>query len=139
MLSVLIVDDEYEIREGLRNRFHWEGTSCCDRTDFRCRRSTIVSTSCCNCLFNHVDGGEGGRASIELHYDTSERLAKVNLCVNDKDYSLLNALSTGESQEFSGRTNITVYLLPGAINTLKISGGHGEISLEKITVSPVLD
>lgn len=24
MLSVLIVDDEYEIREGLRNRFHWE-------------------------------------------------------------------------------------------------------------------
>ncbi|MEK5254673.1 family 43 glycosylhydrolase [Paenibacillus sp. FSL F4-0125] len=90
-------------------------------------------------IFNHVDGGEGGRASIELHYGTSERLAKVNLCVNDKDYSLLNALSTGESQEFSGRTNITVYLLPGAINTLKISGGHGEISLEKITVSPVLD
>mgnify|MGYP001171406557 CR=1 FL=1 len=24
MLRVLIVDDEYEIREGLRNRFHWE-------------------------------------------------------------------------------------------------------------------
>lgn len=118
MLSVLIVDDEYEIREGLRNHFHLEGTSCCDRTDFSCWNSTIVSTSCCNCLFNHVDGGGGGRASIELHYGTSER---------------------GESQEFSGRTNITVYLLPGAINTLKISGGHGEISLEKITVSPVLD
>jgi beta-xylosidase len=89
-------------------------------------------------LINNVDGGEGGRASIELQYATRERLAKVRLYVNDKDYSLLNALSTGGSQEFSRNTNITVNLLPGAINTLKISGGHGEISLNQITVSPLL-
>lgn len=90
-------------------------------------------------LFNNVDGGEGGRASIELHYATSERLAKVNLYVNDKDYSLLNALSTGGAEEFSGRTNITVNLLPGAINTLKITGDHGEISITQMTVIPLLD
>jgi beta-xylosidase len=90
-------------------------------------------------LFEHVDGGEGGRASVEIHYATEERLAKLHLTVNDKDYSLLNALSTGGSFEFSGVTNISVQLQPGTNNTLTISGGHGEISLERITVSPLLD
>lgn len=91
------------------------------------------------CSFNNIQGGEGGRASIELHYATSERLAKVNLYVNDKDYSLLNALSTGGAQQFSGRTNITVNVLPGAINTLRITGGHGEISIIQMTISPLVD
>ncbi|OBZ19259.1 hypothetical protein A8L34_07000 [Bacillus sp. FJAT-27264] len=88
-------------------------------------------------LFENVDGGEGGRSSIELHYATGERLAKLQLTVNDKDYSLLNALSTGGPKEFGGITDITVHLQPGKANTIKISGGHGEISLERITVSPL--
>ncbi|WP_339248112.1 family 43 glycosylhydrolase [Paenibacillus sp. FSL F4-0243] len=90
-------------------------------------------------IFNNIEGGEGGRASIELHYATSERLAKVNLYVNDKDYSLLNALSTGGAQQFSGRTNITVNVLPGAINTLRIKGGQGEISIIQMTINPLVD
>lgn len=88
-------------------------------------------------IFDNIDGGEGGRASIELHYASKERLAKVNLYVNHKDYSLLNALSTGGNQDFSGRTNITVNLLPGMNNMLKIAGGHGEISISQLTVTPL--
>jgi hypothetical protein len=91
------------------------------------------------CLFDGIDGGQGGRALVELHYATAERLAKVNLTVNGKDYSLLNALSTGGADTFGGRTNITVHLQPGIANRLTISGGQGEISLECVTVSPLED
>ncbi|MFF2910542.1 family 43 glycosylhydrolase [Paenibacillus sp. NPDC057934] len=90
-------------------------------------------------LFENVDGGEGGRSSVELHYATGERLAKLQLTVNEKNYSLLNALSTGGPQEFGGVTDITVHLQPGEANTIKLSGGHSAISLERITVSPLKD
>ncbi|PIH60500.1 family 43 glycosylhydrolase [Paenibacillus sp. LK1] len=90
-------------------------------------------------LFKNIDGGEGGRASIELHYATGEQLAKLHLTINDQDYSLLNALSTGGLQEFGGITNVTVPLEPGNVNTIQISGGHGEINLLSLTVTPLLD
>lgn len=88
-------------------------------------------------VFANIDGSEGGRASIEVQYATEERLAKVNLKVNDKDYSLLNALSS--DGEFRGRTNLTVRLEPGSGNTVTLTGGHGELQIEGITVSPLED
>ncbi|MCL6457587.1 MAG: family 43 glycosylhydrolase [Gorillibacterium sp.] len=87
------------------------------------------------CQFNHVVGGTAGRGTIHIHYATEEQLAKLNLVVNDIDYSFLNAPSTGAGQDFIGCTSITVCLQPGSDNTIKVSGGHGEIRLLGITVS----
>ncbi len=90
-------------------------------------------------LFEHVDGGNGGRAAIHIYYATGERLAKLNLKVNDKDYQLLNALSTGSRLDFTGCTNITVHLNPGSNNLIQITGVSGEIRLHHITVSLFAD
>lgn len=91
------------------------------------------------CQFDHVDGEKGGRAAIHIRYATAERLAKLNLTVNDSDYSLLNALSTGSSPDFTGCASITVPLSPGENNSITLTGGYGEISIESIIVSPFVD
>ncbi|QGQ93815.1 hypothetical protein EHS13_02280 [Paenibacillus psychroresistens] len=88
------------------------------------------------CQFNHVDGENGGRAAIYIHYATVERLAKLNLTVNGDDYSLLNVLSTDGSAHLTGRASITVQLNSGNDNIIRFTGGNGEISLAGITVSP---
>jgi hypothetical protein len=89
------------------------------------------------CQFNQVDGGEGGRATIRVYYATGIGLAKLNLTVNDKDYSLLNALTTWGWQDYTGCTYLTVDLNPGETNTIKLTGGNGGINLDYITVEPL--
>ncbi|BBI31316.1 family 43 glycosylhydrolase [Cohnella abietis] len=89
--------------------------------------------------FDHVDGANGGRATINIAYATDERLAKLHLMVNDIDWSLLNALSTGGPAEFTGIASITVSLQPGNNNSIRLSGGRGGISVASITVTPFLD
>ncbi|MCL2816755.1 MAG: family 43 glycosylhydrolase, partial [Oscillospiraceae bacterium] len=42
------------------------------------------------CEFKNINGGRGGRATIYINYKTDAKLAKVNLYVNDTDWSLLN-------------------------------------------------
>jgi hypothetical protein len=91
------------------------------------------------CQFDHIDGEKGGRASIQIRYATAERLAKLNLTVNDSDYLLLNALSTGSPSHFTGCASITVQLKPGNDNIIRFAGGNNEISLESITVTPFID
>lgn len=82
--------------------------------------------------FSKIDGGNGGRATIFVNYTTNEKLAKVNLKVNDTDYSLLNAPNTGEC------TSITVNL-KAADNTIKLTGGNGAIVINSILINPFED
>jgi len=89
--------------------------------------------------FGAVDGGQGGRAAIYLRYATNESLAKLRLTVNGRDYSLLNAPSSGGADNYSGRANLTVPLEAGNANTIRFEGGNGELKLASITVCPFED
>ncbi|GGG66993.1 family 43 glycosylhydrolase [Paenibacillus radicis (ex Gao et al. 2016)] len=91
------------------------------------------------CQFDQLDGLGGGRTSIEIRYATAERLAKLNLTVNGEDFSLLNALSTGSLSDYTGITNITVPFKAGAINSVKLAGGNGELRIASIAVSSFED
>lgn len=89
------------------------------------------------CQLEYVDGGQGGQYEVGVLYSTPERLAKLRLQVNGRDYSLINALSTGGSDAFIGYTGLTIKLEPGSVNKLVWSGGHGEISIACFVVSPL--
>ncbi|RXZ83201.1 hypothetical protein EBB07_07700 [Paenibacillaceae bacterium] len=91
------------------------------------------------CTFTGIDGAEGGRAAIYIHYASEERVAKLHLTVNGEDLSLINALGTGGAAEFSGCAHITIRLNPGTDNTITLTGGRGEISVNGITVIPFHD
>lgn len=91
------------------------------------------------CRFGRVDGGAGGRAAIAVRYATAERLAKLRLIVNGRDYSLLNALSTGSASAFEGWTTLTVPLRPGETNAIRLEGGHGDVRVESLVVRPLGD
>jgi hypothetical protein len=91
------------------------------------------------CEFQGIDSENGGRATIHIHYATSEKLAKLNLIVNDTDYTLINAPGTGGMDNFSGCTYITVKIEAGETNIVKLGGGNGRISIDYITVSPFKD
>ncbi len=89
-----------------------------------------------SCRFTGIDGANGGRATIRIYYATSEKLAKLNLTVNENEYTLINAPFTGGSENYSGCTYITVTLAAGETNTITFTGGNGEISIDYITISP---
>lgn len=91
------------------------------------------------CQFQAVDGGTGGRAALHIRYATADRLAKVNLTVNENDYSLLNAQSTGSISDFTGIASITVQLNPGYDNLIRLTGGKGTVLIESLTVTPFND
>lgn len=95
-------------------------------------------TACCR--FEDVNGGStGGRAEVGIVYGTAERLAKLRLSVNGKDYSFVNALDTGGIHERTGYTGITVVLNAGNENTVEWSGGHGEMVIEALIVKHLED
>lgn len=85
----------------------------------------------------HVDGGSGQRGVIKIYYTTKERLAKLNLTVNEKDYSLLNAPYT-EGPDW-GCTYITVRLRPGTANTIRLTGSVGDLTARGITTELLKD
>lgn len=92
------------------------------------------------CRFHNVDGGvNGGRAEVRILYATAEPLAKLRLMVNGKDYSLINAPSTGGSTAFTGCTGLTVQLEPGSGNLITWTGGKGDVRISGMTVSPLGD
>ncbi|MDF2540622.1 MAG: hypothetical protein K0S47_340 [Herbinix sp.] len=86
------------------------------------------------CTFANVDGFDGGRATLRIYYATGDELAKLNLKVNDTDYTLLNCLTTWGWKEYTGCAYITVVLNPGETNTITLTGGNGGINLDYITV-----
>jgi beta-xylosidase len=91
------------------------------------------------CQFEQVDGLNGGRAELHIQYATEERLAKLRLFVNGEDWSLLNALSTGSMDSFTGYASFTVPLKAGNSNTIRLTGGNGAISVASLIVSPFND
>jgi hypothetical protein len=87
--------------------------------------------------FANVDGGEnGGRATIDIYFATDEK-SKLRLSVNDADYSFVNTLSTGGWTNYTGHAYLTVPLNSGKTNTIKLTGGHGGVNVDYITVSPL--
>ncbi|WP_438347547.1 family 43 glycosylhydrolase [Paenibacillus sp. FA6] len=88
------------------------------------------------CHFDHIDGSTGGRAAIYIHHATEQYVTKLRLQVNDIDYTLINAMSTGSLTNFTGCAQITVQLEAGSNNTIKLAGGNGAINIIGITVIP---
>ena len=86
--------------------------------------------------WSNIDGGLGGRASIDLNYAAADN-SKMHLEVNGVDYSLLNTLSTGDWSQYTGHSSLTVPLNPGNANVVKLDGGSGGINLDHITVTPL--
>lgn len=84
--------------------------------------------------FKNVDGGKGGRATIGLHYATIEKLVKLSLTVNGKDYSMINAVCTEDWTIYTGFTGLTVTLDPGTVNTIRFTGGYQGIDIDYMTV-----
>ncbi len=87
--------------------------------------------------FRKVDGYDGQRVTLGFYYACSDRLSKLRLIINDADYSLINFLQTGFSYYFAGYASFTVRLLPGQENTIRLLGGHGDLSLEALSVEPL--
>lgn len=87
--------------------------------------------------FSSVEGFQGGRVNIGLYYATGEQLGKLRLFVNGEDMSLLNLVKTGTPITFTGYANLTVRLLPGPVNTIRLAGECGDIALEAISVEPL--
>ena len=87
--------------------------------------------------FCNVEGFEGGRVSLGIYYAAREKLNKFRLIINDKDWSLINLVRTGSPTVFTGYANITVTLLPGKVNTIRLLGDCGDVALEAISVEPL--
>jgi beta-xylosidase len=79
--------------------------------------------------FPNIDGGKGGRASVYINYSTDAELAKVNLTVNDTDWSLLNM------PKAEGCAYITVKLNPGKNNSIIITGAEESVTINYIAVN----
>ncbi|GEN94075.1 family 43 glycosylhydrolase [Pediococcus ethanolidurans] len=87
--------------------------------------------------FERVNGFGSGRVSIGIYYATANRLSKLRLIVNGKDWSLINCPYTGSKHTFDGYSTITIQMKPGENNTVVLTGGAGELSLEGITSAMV--
>lgn len=81
-----------------------------------------------------VDGGKGQRAALGISYCTEEKLGKLQLLVNEKDYSLLNAKYTGSIEERSDCLSFTVRLKPGKTNNIRLLGVQGKILIDEIKI-----
>lgn len=88
------------------------------------------------CEFDKVNGGSGGRATIDISYSAPAN-AKFQLAVNGVDYSFLNAISTGGWSDYKGRASLTVPLKAGAGNVIKLTGGNGGVNVASVTVTPL--
>jgi beta-xylosidase len=93
-------------------------------------------TNSCLQFANVVGGENGGRATIDIYFATAEK-SKLKLSVNDADYSFVNTLSTGGWTNYTGHAYFTVPLNSGKANTIKLTGGHGGVNVDCITVSPL--
>ena len=85
---------------------------------------------------NQVGCGHGGRTAIAIHYASAGK-AKVKLFVNGEDYSFVNTPATGAGNSYTSQAFLTVPLALGSTNTIKLVGGHGEVNVDYITVTPL--
>jgi hypothetical protein len=91
------------------------------------------------CQFEKVNGGPGGRATIRIYYSTVVPLSKLNIVVNDKDYSFINAVENGKGQKDTNYISVTIRLKEGDTNIIRLTGGYGAISVEGISVALISD
>jgi beta-xylosidase len=112
------------------------GGSVLDITKEREERSVIkqLMKEGSYCQFTRVNGGKGGRATLKIYYTTKEKLAKLSIKVNAKEYSLINLIGdSGEGMD-DGITYLTVRLEQGRTNTITLIGGHGDIAVSGISI-----
>ena len=89
------------------------------------------------CQFNAVNGGAGGGpATLTIHYAAVDK-GKLRLTVNDVDFSFLNTPATGGWGQYNGISYLTIPLSAGAANVIKLTGGHGGVNFDCITISPL--
>jgi hypothetical protein len=85
--------------------------------------------------FSQVSGGQGGgRATIGIHFAAKEN-AKLALVVNGINYSFLNTPATGGWDVYQGQAGLTVPLGAGSTNVIRLSGGHGGVNVDYLTVN----
>lgn len=101
------------------------------------RYVTNLNTADSYITFRNINGGKkGGRATIHI-YHAGASYSRIKLLVNGFDYSFLNALSTGNATIFTGHAMFTVRLNAGKNNTIQLVGGHGDINIDYIAISPI--
>ncbi|MGF7143062.1 hypothetical protein HNQ56_001484 [Anaerotaenia torta] len=131
------------IKEAYQEFYSYDATKCQVSNGAVINKKTDGSgeAAICNlyqenaeCRFTGVDGGDGGRATIFIHYAAGGQWSKLRIVVNGVDQSLINAKSTGGWTDYSGVTSITVKLKEGTDNTIRIIGGYGGINIDGIVV-----
>ncbi|HTI98543.1 MAG TPA: family 43 glycosylhydrolase [Dongiaceae bacterium] len=87
--------------------------------------------------WSDIDGGSaGGRANLAIHYASADR-AKLRLSVNGTDWSFLNTPTTGGWSAYQGTADLTVPLAAGKTNVVRLTGGHGGVNVDYLTVTPL--
>ena len=87
--------------------------------------------------FNNIKGKrKDDRTTINIYYSGSF-YSRIKLLINGIDYSYLNALPTSDAGNFKAHTGLTVRLNAGKNNTIKLTGGNGNINIDYITLSPI--
>jgi hypothetical protein len=84
-----------------------------------------------------INGGrKGGRATIDIYYAANDN-SKLQLLVNDVDYSFVNTPSTGGWNNYTGHSFLTVPLKAKKTNSVRLVGGQGGVNVEYITINPL--
>ncbi len=77
-----------------------------------------------------INGGrKGGRATIDIYYAANDN-SKLQLFVNDVDYSFVNTPSTGGWNDYTGHSLLTVPLKAKKTNSVRLVGGQGGVNVE---------
>lgn len=84
-----------------------------------------------------VDGRDGGRYNIQIVYAAAEKYEKLRLFVNSEDLSYINTVRTAGLHDFSGSADFTCTFKPGRTNTIRFFGGHGDVRVRSVTITPL--
>jgi hypothetical protein len=112
-----------------------EGATIASQTEGR--SVNLPAKSNATLVFESVDGGSnGGRFSLDITH-ANAALAKLKLTVNSEDQSLVNAVTTGSIDRFTGHLVITIPLSAGNKNILSLTLVSGELAVDRITITPL--
>jgi hypothetical protein len=101
------------------------------------KRIDLPAKSNATLVFESVDGGaNGGRFSLDITH-ANAALAKLKLTVNHEDQSLVNAIATGDSKNFTGHVVVTIPLSAGNKNVLSLTLASGELAIQHVTITPL--
>ena len=72
-----------------------------------------------------------------MEYASTEKYNKLHLSVNAEDMSFINTVPTDSLTDFSGETNFTCRFKPGKTNTIRLTGGNGDVRVKSVTITPL--